>query len=82
MTIKEAATYLGLSPATVRRMCNRSSPVLRHARVGPRRGRIVITREELDRHLREGTVERSVPAAAQPRRQLPGRLTFNYLKVR
>jgi excisionase family DNA binding protein len=55
LTIAEAANELGLSVGTVYDLCNGGQ--LGHTRVGPKSGRIRITREDCEAYLRSCRVE-------------------------
>jgi excisionase family DNA binding protein len=68
-TVREAATELGLSPATVYLLL--TARKLRHERVGPRQGRIQIPGDALDEYRRGATVAVAVPTAAAPRSTVP-----------
>ena len=58
-TVKEAAVYLRLEKSVIYGMCTPFNSVLAHFRVGPRRGKILIAREECDRYLRASQVVRA-----------------------
>lgn len=75
LTVNEAAAYLKMAAETVRALCPRSRPVIAHHRVGPRGGRILISREECDRYLRrtlvstassDGSAPKASPARPKP----------------
>jgi excisionase family DNA binding protein len=61
LTVKEAATRIGISSATVYALC--TARQLRHSRVGLGRGKIVISDEAVAEYLR---VRESGPAQLEP----------------
>jgi excisionase family DNA binding protein len=55
LTVREAATRLGLSAASVYALC--AARKLRHRRVGVGRGKIVIPPDAIDEYLARSTVD-------------------------
>lgn len=55
LTVKEAATRLRLSPASVYALC--AAKKLRHQRVGIGRGKILIPPDAITEYLAKGTVK-------------------------
>jgi excisionase family DNA binding protein len=66
MTVKEAATRLGVSTATIYALC--AGRKLRHVRVGVARGLIRISESDIDEYLKMAAVwpDKSTPAPPQP----------------
>lgn len=64
LTVKEAAPLLGLRPASVYALCNRKK--LRHHRVGPSGGKIVIPPDAIAAYLARSTVDSTAGKSAVP----------------
>ena len=69
LTVKEAAPLLGLSPASVYALC--TAKKLRHRRVGPGEGKIVIPSDAIEEYLARSTVGSTAgdPTAPAPEKQ-------------
>jgi len=63
-TVKQAAEWLGVAPATIYSLC--SSRVLQHQRIGVGRGCIRIREEDLRAYLDRATVQTDASAALPP----------------
>lgn len=64
LTVKEAAPLLGLSPASVYALC--TAKKLRHRRVGPGEGKIVIPPDAVEEYLARSTVDSTAGSPAAP----------------
>ena len=75
LTVKDAVPLLGLSPASVYALC--TAKKLRHRRVGPGEGKIVIPPDAVEEYLARSTVDSTagLPAAPTPE-QHKGLKTF------
>jgi excisionase family DNA binding protein len=63
-TIKVAACRLGMSEKTLYALCARKQ--IRHVRVGPRRGKLLIPEDAIDEYLKRQTVEVASEADEAP----------------
>jgi excisionase family DNA binding protein len=56
LTVKEAASRLGVSTATLYLLCNREKPLIRHHRLGVGRSSIRIPEDALAEYIAAGEV--------------------------
>jgi len=69
LTVREAAEKMRLSAATVYALC--AAKKLRHQRVGPGRGKLLIPLDALTEYLAKGTVQSTEPSPGRTSWQSP-----------